>query len=338
MSGVEAMCLLIPLFLVGAGLVYGTFFGNAQANEESDALIAKKKWPEAVIVLRAIVTQNPHDTSAQVDLARALIYQGRREEALNAINTAIRTEKGTKRDWLIQQSRVFSKIFVSNETFQNYQDGLNLMMIQKYHQAREKFEKALAAESSNVEVLTRIGQSYLLDGDHDSAAEQLKLAHSLDPYEPEISLWLGRALHLRGELGEGIAELKAGYSEMKGSEIAPIWVADALEAAGQKAQALQVLEEDSKNYPLHVMSLVNAAKLKTQMSEHNSEVLWAARRDYQNALSRLSDYMAVDRLKSEGELGLDYPVDGKELREDIQSNLQKLQGKLDELQAPADQT
>jgi tetratricopeptide (TPR) repeat protein len=267
-----------------------------------------------------------------VDLARALIYQGRREEALNVLAEAIRKEKGAKRAWMIRQARVFSRTFMTNATFQLYQDGVNLLMLQKYRQARDKFEKALVAEASNVEILTRLGQAYLLDGDHDSAAEQLKLARHLNPYEPEIRLWLGRSMHLRGELKEGLEELRLSTEELKSSEIAPIWISDALEASSQKGQALEVLEADAKAYPLHVMSLVNAAKLKIQLAEHNSEMLWSARRDFQNALSRLSDYMKMNRELSEGELGLEYPVDEKELRGEIQSSLNKVQSKLDEFQ------
>jgi hypothetical protein len=97
---------------------------------------------------------------------------------------------------------------------------------------------------------------------------------------------------------------------------------------------MQVLEDDTKNNPLHVMSLVNVAKLKAQAADHNAETLWSARKDFQNALSRLPDYLARNRMKTEGELGLGYPIDGKEFKDEIQSSLQKLQGKLEELQAP----
>jgi tetratricopeptide (TPR) repeat protein len=313
-------------------LIFLLFFSVlARADEDVDSLVAKKKWPEAVIMLRSIVQKDPRAIGAQVDLARALLYQGRREEALTVLGQAIQKTRGEKRDWLTQQSRVFSRLFMTNATFQIYQEGLNFLMIQKYRQAREQFEKALTSESSNVEVLTRLGQAYLMDGDHDSAAEQLKIAERLDPYEPEIKLWLGRAMHLRGELNEGLDMLKLAYSEMKTSEIAPVWVADALEASGQTNQALQVLEDDTKNNPLHVMSLVNAAKLKAQSADQDAEMLWAARKDFQNALSRLPDYLARNRMKTEGELGLGYPIEGTEFKEEIQSSLQKLQGKLEEL-------
>jgi tetratricopeptide (TPR) repeat protein len=324
--GVEAVCVLSLSisFLIAPSI-------KADVEEARD-LIAKKKWQEAVIALRSEIARDPREIEVQVDLARALVYLGRREEALNVLEGSIRREKGKKKDWLIQQSQVFSRIFVTNATFQIYQDGLNLLQIQKYRQAREKFEKALLAEPSNVEILTRLGQAYLLDGDHDSAAEQLKTARRLNPYEPEIRLWLGRAMHLRGELTEALQELRSSKSELAQSEIAPIWVADALEASGQKNLALQTLEEDQKANPMHVMSLVNEAKLKVQLAEHNSEMLWSARQDLQNALSRVTDYLNKNRSLSEGELGLEYPVEPKDFRDEIQSSLQKVQSKLDEVE------
>jgi len=324
--GVETVCVLILSISFFAGASVRADIGEARE------LIAKKKWQEAVIALRSEVARDPHAIEVQVDLARSLIYLGRREEALNVLEGAIRREKGSKKAWLIQQSQVFSRIFVTNGTFQLYQDGLNLLQIQKYRQAREKFEKALLAEGSNVEILTRLGQAYLLDGDHDSAAEQLKLARRLNPYEPEIRLWLGRAMHLRGELAEALTELRSSKSELSQSEIAPIWVADALEASGQKNLALQTLQEDLRTNPMHVMSLVNEAKLKVQLAEHNSEMLWSARQDFQNALSRVSDYLNKNRSLSEGELGLEYPVEPKDFRDEIQSSLQKVQSKLDEIE------
>jgi hypothetical protein len=83
-----------------------------------------------------------------------------------------------------------------------------------------------------------------------------------------------------------------------------------------------------------VMRLVHGAKLNAQVAEHNEDTLWSARKDFQNALSRLPDYLARNRMKSEGELGLGYPTDGKEFKDEIQSSLQKLQGKLEELKEP----
>lgn len=329
--GVEAACALILSILMVGPVARADVSTNANLNEARE-LIVKKKWQEAVIALRSEIARDPRAVEVQVDLARALIYLGRREEALNVLEGAIRRERGNKKAWLIQQSQVFSRIFVTNGTFQIYQDGLNLLQVQKYRQAREKFEKALLEEPSNVEILTRLGQSYLLDGDNDSAAEHLKVAHRLDPYEPEIGLWLGRALHLRGELNDALQELRSSKSEMAQSEIAPIWVADALEASGQKNLALQTLQDDLKANPMHVMSLVNEAKLKVQLAEHNAEMLWSARQDFQNALSRLSDYLAKNRSLPEGELGLEYPVEGKDFREEIQSSLQKVQNKLDEIE------
>ena len=297
--------------------------------EEAQALLAKHKWAEAAIILRSSLRRDPRSASANADLAKALLYLGRRVEALGVLGDAIELNKGKKRDWLIEQNRVIARIFVKNSTFQTYQDGVDLLGVGKFRNAREKFEQALAAETFNVEVLSRIGQSYLLDGDHDSAAERLKLARRLDPYDPEIQLWLGRALQLRGEKTDALSELREAAAHLKTSELAPLWLADALEASGEKSAAIQILEEDVRSNPMHVSSLINLAKYKVQIAGTDQKLLWSARKDFQNALSRSADYAQPGRKRFESEMGVELPHTEKDLHDQIQSGLQKLESRLE---------
>ena len=303
--------------------------GRADLNEEAQSQLAKHKWAEAAIVLRTVIRRDPRSVSANADLAKALLYLGRREEALGILGQAIEQTKGPKHEWLIEQSRVISKIFVTNTTFQTYQDGVDLLGVGKFHDARAKFEQALISDPFNVEVLTRIGQSYLLDGDHDSAAERLKLARRLNPYEPEIQLWLGRAMQLRGEMLDALSALHSATSQLKQSEIAPLWLADALDSTGERSAAIAVLEQDVKVNPIHVSSLINLAKYKVQAADGDQKTLWSARKDFQNALSRMADYAQPGRRRFESELGVELPHVEKELHDQVQSNLQKLESRLE---------
>src|SRR5262245_37270554 len=59
---------------------------------EAQALLSKKKWAEAAIVLRKVMKESSDPTPAAVDLARALIYSGRREEALSILGQAANRE------------------------------------------------------------------------------------------------------------------------------------------------------------------------------------------------------------------------------------------------------
>lgn len=307
---------------------------TSQVYGEAQALMLKRKWAEAAIVFRSIIRRDPRSVSASADLAKALLYLGRREEAIGILGESIEKNRGAKRDWLIEQLRVVSKIFVTNASFQIYQDGVDLLNDGKIRPAREKFEQALASEPYNVEVLTRLGQTYLLDGDHDSASERLKTARQLDAYEPEIHLWLGRALEQRGEINEALAELHEGASALPRSELAARWLADALESLNQRAEAIQQLENDVKANPMHVANLIQLAQLRAatvagQAQADDTKVLWLARKDLQNALSRTSDYVQPGVQRFEGDLSVQQIRSEKQLRDEIQSSLQKLESRIE---------
>ena len=304
----------------------------AGANDYSEAqeLLAKKKWAEAAIVFRSILRKTPDYSPAAAGLTRALAFSGRREEALSFLWRFVDREKGARRSVLIRRGRVLSRQFLTSVTFQTYQDGLNFIEAKKYRLARERFEKALTQEPDNVEILTRLGQCLTLDNDFDSAAERLRLAKRLNPYEPEIRLWLGRTMHQRGEIKEAVDELKVAASELEGSEIAPIWLASALFSLGQKAPAIQVLEEDVKGQPYHLASLLSLARFRTQVTARDSQNLWAAKKDLQLALSRLDQYKVADSHKFEGELGLNIRNSAEEIKSESQKLLQQIEDRLEQ--------
>jgi tetratricopeptide (TPR) repeat protein len=259
---------------------------------EGKQLMRDRKWVEAVVLLRSALKKNPRSAAIETDLARALAYSGRREEALAVLSQMINRKSGAAQKELIQRARVLSRLFLTNTNFQVHQDGVNLVLSGKYRAAREKFEKALEADPANVETLTRLGQCLVLDGDVDSAAERLRMARRLNPYEPEIHLWLGHALHERGEMREALLELKSAYQELASSEAAAIWYAEALFSAGQKQAAVQVLEDDLKRHPNHVAGLVTLSRYRLMSaSASDSAMAWQARKDLQLALSRIPLYL-----------------------------------------------
>ena len=258
--------------------------------ESARAWMAKRNWSEAVVVLRKLEGRTTSPEFA-FDFAKALVYSGRREEALGVLTRASVRQSGPVRATMIRRSKVISRLFLTNATFLVYQEGLNFLSAQQYRAAKERLEKALDQEPDNVEILVRLGQAMLLSGDVDSAAERLRLAKKLNPHQIEIRLWLGHALALRGELPASLEELRAANDSMKDSEEAESWYADALAQSGQKQFAIQVLDKNLRTRPLHLRSLVNMAKLKLQVSGgRESQLLWSIRKDLQLAQSRLADY------------------------------------------------
>ena len=304
-----------------------TDLGPSSDYSEALKLMNQKKWAEAAIVLRSILKAEPGSMTAMLTLSRSLVYSGRREEALGLLSQAVAREKGprkvSRRVDLMRRIRVMSRLFLTNSTFQIYQEGLNLIDSRKYKLARERFDKALAIEPDNIEILLRSAQCFVLDGEYDSAAERLKLARRLNPYEPEIRLWLGRALHERGEIQPALEDLRVADQELKGSELAPVWLAEALASSSQREFAIRVLLEDIRDYPLHVPSLLTLARMRADDSDSNA--LWSTRKDLQVALSRLGEYTAPDRPRFESELGVELRQSQEELKEQIQKILHKIE-------------
>ncbi len=272
---------------------------------EGRELLAKGKWPEAAIVLRAVVRAEPANIPATVDLARALTFTGRREEALSLLAQAVDKERSKKgKEDLVRRARVLSRLFLTNASFQLHQDGLNLMVLKKYEEAREKLDQALALEPDNVEVLVRSAQCLVLDNDFDSAVERLRLSRRLNPHEPEIRLWLGHAMLQRGEAKLALEELKAAYEQLKNSEGAALWYAEGLAFIGSRAQAIKVLEDTAAAHPNYLNTLLALAKMRmmaqgpvaTQPAPMPSpqglvrdrKTLWTARQELQLLLSRAS--------------------------------------------------
>jgi tetratricopeptide (TPR) repeat protein len=321
-------------------LVAGTILGAAPAKaaqtpaspqsafeyREAQVFLAKKEWADAVISLRKVLRDDPEFSPAAVDLSKALVYSGRREEALSVLSQAANRERGTRRAELIRRAQVSSRTFLTSTTFQLYQEGLSLMIARKYRAAQERLEKGLLQEPDNVELLTRLGQSLVLESDPDSAAERLRLAKKLNPYEPQIRLWLGRALHQRGELGGAIEELKVAYAELGGSELAPVWLADAMTSGSQRLAAIKILEKNTREQPFHLSGLLMLAKLKL-MGTNSSDGLWSVRKDLQITLSRLEEAGKLPCF--EGDLGLDLRAP-EALKAEVEALLKKVDTRIED--------
>jgi tetratricopeptide (TPR) repeat protein len=301
--------------------------------EEARDLLKNRKWVEAAIVLRRVHKKDPRLILAAVDLARALAYLGRREEALSVLSQAAGRERGEKQRALIRKLRVISRQFLENSSFQLFQEGVSFLGARKYRVARERFEKALMAEPDNVEILIRVGQCLVMDGDFDSASERLRLAKKLNPYEPEIHLWLGRALHNKGELSDAIKELKEASAIMGASETAPVWLAEALDSSGQRSAAIQVLEQDLRTQPMHVLSLLALARLRYLAPPREHQNLWSAKKELQIALSRFEKYVDSIHVVIDGELGIERQ-EPAHVKAEILGLLQKVEMRL-KLQTPS---
>jgi tetratricopeptide (TPR) repeat protein len=294
---------------------------------DAESYLDRHKWAEARDCYTEIIKKESGSVSLWVGLATSLTYLGHREEALRQLSQAVENVKNSQKPQLIARVRVLSRLFLTNTTFQTFQDGLILLNGRKFKASQEKFEKALNEEVDNVEVLLRLGQSTLLDGKVKEALNHLKRAKQLDPFDPEIRLWLGRVYQSGGNSQEAQIELKEAYSSYyllkahENSEAAAVWYAEALINAGQGSAALKVLTQDSRMNTSHVQSLLTAAKIRTQISKFDGSSWRLARQDLRLALKRLEQV----KLAHSG---------GVSQIQDIQGNLSITQDKtLEEIKA-----
>ncbi len=320
-------------------LFFCLFHGLARAEEdtlEAHLLISKKKWPEAAIVLKSILKKNPENTAITIDLARALFYQGRREEALGILGATLAREKPAQQKILIRQSRVLSRTFLKAESFQIFQDGVNLMVASRFRQARERLEKALTAEPDNVEILTRLGQCVLLDGDPDSAAERLRTARRLNPFEPEISLWLGRALFQRGEQELALKELGLAQQELPGAQTPVLWLSESLAMSPKPQTELEILEKDLNSNPLHLDVSLAIARFHLHFASSNQILgLQEARKDLLVTSSRIEKAVFYENPRLVGELGFEPGKSSGEFKAEVEKLIQQVEKKIQELSKPS---
>ena len=112
-----------------------------------------------------------------------------------------------------------------------------------------------------------------------------------------------------------------------------LWLSAALFSYGQKAQAVQVLEEDVKAQPFHLSSLLQLAWTRSQVLSRDNQTLWAGRKDVQLILSRLEQYEKRGLLNPaqwefEGQLGLDMRQSASELKAEANKLLQQIESRL----------
>ncbi len=297
---------------------------------EAERLVDKHRWADAIVAYRTILRSDPKSVPAILGLSASLAQSGKRDEGLSLIIAAANSAKGETRETLVRRAKVLSCLFLTNKVFQVYQEGLNLLIAGKYRNARERFEKALAEESHNVEILTRLGQSLVLDEDFAGAIDKFIAAKKLSPFEPQIRLWLGRSLYFKGSSTLAVSELKTAYQDLQGSEQAALWLAEAMSMAGQTNAAIRLLSADTKKWPFHVLCLLTNAKFRLKLENSDVQSLWVARKDLQLALSRLEEYFQSDRISKKSSLSLEFQRPASEIKAEIQKLLGQVQNKLNE--------
>lgn len=326
-------CLLCAGLLLG-GSVYATPSAEPGASLnylDAQLLLKSGKWAEAAIALKSVLRERPSLEQAQVQLAQALLRLDRRSEAMSLLISRASSTAGPQRDRLIRHIDVFSRSFLSQESQQIYLEAVRTLQAGRPSDARSKLSQVLEKEKDNMEVLLRLGQSYSLEGDYDTAAERLKLASSLNPFEPETKLWLGRALTKRGEIAEGLKNLQEARADLPGSELALIWIAEAQAFQGQRPQAIEGLSDVVKGLAPHPLTLMTLARLRYEAFPSDLFQLENAEKELQRADLLVPNENWFNR-SSDTELST-IVARGADVKRDVKTLLQTVQLRIERVKS-----
>ncbi len=237
----------------------------AQASTGSGKLLlSQRRWAEAVVALKEEVAEYPEDLSRAEGLARALVFSGRRAEAIETLTRAAKQAKDPQvRASLEQKRKVIARVFAQNQTQEWFQKGVAEFDRGALREASDFWKKALAKEPDQLDALVRQGQAQALLGLWDSCAETLRESLRLSEEFAAIHAWLGYCLLKRGEKKEAL-ELLSGAARKQPEDVAAQLLL--LEARWQVAPRVE-----------SVTALVQAAESALKKEPSIGARLWVAK-------------------------------------------------------------
>lgn len=235
-------------------------FATAGEYEVARKLLQDQKWTEALPLLKTLNEEDPDSGVIAEDYAQVLLRLNRREAALELLRS----------HHLNRQAEIAGKSFLSKESFRFYQQGIDWLAKRSYPQACERFEKALERDQAHAEILFRLSQCEILDGNAELGIKILEQIERVYNKTTDTTLWKARALALRGRFDEAFPLFTTSNlvkASEPNTEWTALWWGEALLASGQKNQALQILENDVKKYPHHLQTAMSLLRLRLANAE-----------------------------------------------------------------------
>lgn len=299
---------------------------------EIELLLSKRKWAEAAVVLKTILSQKPNSEWANFELSKVLVHLKRREESIRLLTTIQRTAGSRAKREIDRRIPIHAKVFLTNDALMKFLTAVNQMEGKKYSEARETLKALQGDDPENVEVLLKTSQVLLVLNQTRAAQETLESARRIYPNEPEIDLAFGRVAYQLGNFEEAIGLLKTANEKLKKSELAPVWLAEALVASNRKSEAIETLEKDVQQNPNHVYSHLSLAKtilpLEPNPNQIDSKILWRVQRDLQLAIRKYPAYLAqLEKEPFETPSGF-RPLSSDEIKLEIENHLQQVELRL----------
>jgi choline-sulfatase len=171
-----------------------------------ETALSQQKWEEAAVELRKCLELNPHFDQAMLGLARALIFQGKVDEARQWTNNAIQFNPDNYRAWYqlaFIDARSDKKAAIADDekavsiqpSFAPLQRDLGILQYQEGDFAEAAIHLARAVElgSNDADLHNSLGICYSRTDRLPQAIESYKRALKLDPNLAQAHLNLGFA-------------------------------------------------------------------------------------------------------------------------------------------------
>jgi len=203
----RAVMPLAPLAIVLSLMVSGTVLAEGGAGDEPRARGLRSSKEQI------------KDPILSEKLSRELFLAGKREQACQLLLASHgATQNPEQKKLLEERIRVVSRSFLLTDSSRYYQAGLNALTEGKLAAAEDRFTGVLGKEPGLFDVLVRRAQVRWLQGNGDGALEDLRLAISLNPFEPESQVWLGLVLLGRGERAQGVFQILGAINQLPRAE------------------------------------------------------------------------------------------------------------------------
>jgi thioredoxin-like negative regulator of GroEL len=242
---------------------------------------ARKHWEEATKQFQSAIDLNPSFVTAYIELARTSVMLGRRGHGLQKLDAAFEAARTKEDRERVQRERdSLSEIFYTNDTFQQYQNGLNFLKLDHAGSAVDAFERAMRTEPDNVLILSGYARALREEDRVKEAVAVLDRALKLNGGKHEVRLALADAVLASNpeRAHELLRETPAGLADEKGVFLD----AQALSSLKRNREAIDLLRSYYDRQPGSLYAPYWLGKLY----EKESDGSWNARKFLMTFLRR----------------------------------------------------
>lgn len=253
-------------------------------------LAARKKWEEALEKFQSAIDLNPAYVASYVEWARTSVMLGRRREGLERLTASLAFARSKEeREKIVRERENLSDIFYTNETFQQYQNGLNYLRLERNSSALEALEKALKTEPDNVLVLAAYSEALRAEDRSKEALAALERAFALNDGKLEVRVDLAE-FSLVANPERAMQLLKPLIAEAT-SERVSILHAQSLSALKKNREAIEFLRLATEKQPGWMFAQFWLGKIYSLEADGS----WNARKHLMTFLKRAEALMEKDK-------------------------------------------